>query len=457
MPRLLLINPQTSQDGLGSIRETSWPPLNLPTVAALTPSEYNIEVLDENIERFEYRPADLVGITAFTSSVNRAYEISQIYRKRGIPTVMGGIHVSMLPEEALKYCDAVVVGEAESIWPTVLREFEKGKLKEAYYGTWEDLEKLPIPRRDILNNQFYKWGTLQTSRGCPMDCSFCSVTAFNGRRFRRRSLDAVIEELEQIPQNRVLLVDDNLIGYGREDLEWAYSFFSAILKKGIKKQFFAQASIQFGEEKELIKLAAKAGLKVLFVGMESINPETLMAFNKNLNLEQLQQNKYHESIRRIRNAGIVFLGAFVLGGDEDDIGVFHSTLEFIKSTKIDIIQVTKPTPLPGTKLWHELKEEGRILDLNLPKDWENFRLSRMLYKPAKMDIEDVYKGFTYLRKKYFSSKETIKRTLSTLMATKSITATALGYKYNASFRKVFELSDHFERYGSLNLDKQFKP
>ncbi len=186
MPRLLLINPSITNKALGNIRATAWPPLNLPYLAAVTPSHYQIEVIDENVEPFKYREADIVGITALTSSVFHAYQIAQIYREKGIPTIMGGIHVSMMPDEAQRYCDSVVIGEAENIWPKVLEDFEAGKLQKQYRGSWADLETLPIPRRDILQNPYYRWGSIQTSRGCPMNCSFCSVTAFNGRRFRRR-------------------------------------------------------------------------------------------------------------------------------------------------------------------------------------------------------------------------------------------------------------------------------
>ena len=273
MPRLLLINPSNMHKGLGNIRASAWPPLNLPYLAAVTSNHYHIEVLDENIEPFEYREADIVGITAYTASAYRAYQIATIYRKKGIPTVMGGIHVSMMPEEAANYCDAVVIGEAESIWPKVLEDFEAGKMQKQYEGEWIDLVNLPFPRRDILRNPYYQWGSIQTSRGCPMNCTFCSVTAFNGRRFRRRPLDAVIEELEQIPQRRILLVDDNIIGHGKQDLEWTHAFFSKILEKGIKKIFFAQSSILFGEDPELIRLASRAGLKIVFIGMESYKPQ----------------------------------------------------------------------------------------------------------------------------------------------------------------------------------------
>jgi len=457
MPRLLLINPSNMHKGLGNIRATAWPPLNLPYLAAVTPNHYHIEVLDENIEPFEFREADIVGITAYTASVYRAYQIAQIYRKHGIPTVMGGIHVSMVPEEAANYCDAVVIGEAESIWPKVLEDFEAGKLQKQYKGTWTNLENLPLPRRDILRNPYYQWGSIQTSRGCPMNCTFCSVTAFNGRRFRRRPLDAVIEELEQIPQNKVMITDDNIIGFGEEDLEWTRVFFSRILEKGIKKIFFAQSSILLGEDPELMRIASKAGLKIVFIGMESINPKALKSYKKSINLNRLQQDRYLELVNRIRKGGIAFLGAFVLGSDEDNRSSFHQTLNFINSSHIDVLQITKPTPLPGTQLWETLQKKNRILNKDFPKAWDDYRLTKMVFKPAQISIEEVYMGFTYLRKTYYSFWETIKRTFYTLIDTKSLIATIIAYKYNDSYCRAFRISEHYRQYKNTNLKKIFSP
>jgi len=456
MPHLLLINPSNLYKGLGNIRSTAFPPLNLPYLAAMTPPHYQIEVIDENIEPFMYRKADIVGITAYTASVHRAYQISQIYQKKGIPTVMGGIHVSMMPEEALNYCDSVVIGEAETTWPKVLKDFESGQLKKQYVGEWADLKNLPIPRRDILKNPYYQWGSLQTSRGCPMNCSFCSVTAFNGRRFRRRPLDSVIEELEQIPQKKILLTDDNIIGYGKEDLEWTRAFFAQVIEKDIKKVFFAQASIQFGEDDELLKIAAKAGLKIVFVGMESVNPKTLQSYGKNVNLKRLQQNQYKKLITSIRKAGILFLGAFVVGSDEEDISVFQTTLDFIKSSHIDVLQLTKLTPLPGTRLWKTIHEENRMLEQNFPQAWDDYRFSRILFKPAQMSIEEIYEGYAYLKKRYFSFWETVKRTLSTLATTKSLITTAIAYKFNLSYRKAFRESDNYHFSKRPGLKKKYR-
>ena len=455
MPRLLLINPANIHRGLGNIKSTAWPPLNLPYLAAVTPKKYQISVIDENIEPFKFQKADIVGVTAYTATVTRAYEIAGIYRKKGIPVVMGGIHVSMMPDEALRYCDTVVVGEAEGIWPKVLEDFESGNLKDRYQGSWLNLKNLPIPRRNILKNSYYRWGSLQTSRGCPMNCSFCSVTAFNGRRFRRRPLESVIEELEQIPQKRILLCDDNIIGYSQQDSEWLYSFFSKIIEKKIKKTFFAQTSILFGEKPGVIRLAARAGLRLVFVGLESINPATLNAYGKTINLERLRHNQLKDYIKRIRSAGIVFLGAFVIGSDEDSVSVFPATLKFIQSAHIDVLQVTKATPLPGTQLWEKLHESNRIIDQNFPETWNNYRFSRMLYQPAQMTIEEVYEGYTYLKKIYYSLWETIKRTFSTLITTRSLGAAIISYRINTSYRLAFRNSELYQKYNRPNLKEKF--
>jgi radical SAM superfamily enzyme YgiQ (UPF0313 family) len=446
MPKLLLINPSIKKTVLGNTRATTWPPLNLPYIAALTPPHYDVQVIDENIEPFEFRDADVVGITAMTSSVFRAYQIAQRYRSSGIPTIMGGIHVSMMPDEALEFCDAVVIGEAESVWAKLLEDLDSGRLQRKYRGDWQDLQNLPLPRRDILKNSFYNWGSLQTSRGCPMDCTFCSVTAFNGRRFRRRKINSVIHELKQIPQKKILIADDNIIGHGRKDREWTKTFFKKVIDLRLKKIFFAQSSLQFGEDPELLRLAAAAGVKVVLIGMESVNPASLQAYKKFINLKHFQAKRYTELIGNVRKAGIAVLGAFVMPDDNDTKDVFDATRHFIQSTGIDIIQTTKPTPLPGTQLWDTLMKDNRIIDTDFPRAWQEYRLSRLVYEPKKMSRQEAYEGFTTLRGIYYSWPKTIRRTLNTLWTTRDPITTFIAYRINASYRKAFLESDHYLQY-----------
>lgn len=456
MPRLVLINPADEHKGMGRTKISLWTPLSLSYIAALTPKEYEIILIDENIEPFKFIPADIVGITGYTSLISRAYEIAQQYKLKGIPTVMGGIHVSMLPDEALKYCDSVVIGEAETVWPQVLKDFESQQLKKKYYGTLTDLADLPIPRRDILANKYYKWGGILTSRGCPMNCSFCSVTAFNGGKFRRRPLNSVIDELKLIPQKKIMIMDDNIIGYGEKDKAWARSFFSSIIQNRINKYFLIQATLQFGEDQALLKLAARAGVRIVLIGMESVNPKSLKAFNKRMNLKQFQHDQYHQLISNIRRAGILVLGAFIVGGDDDNISIFKHTLDFINESHIDILQLSKPTPLPGTKLWEEIHSSGRIINNAFPKAWEEYRLTKMVYEPKQMSVEDVYIGSTYLRSLYYGPKFTLKRTLSTLITTKNIYTTLMAYFFNSSLRKGFTTSEHYLKYNNPLQFKKFE-
>lgn len=455
MNRLLLINPINEHKGLGGFRSTSWHMLNLPYLAGVTPDHYKIDLIDENIESFEYRDADVVGITAYTPSIPRAYNIAQLYKKKGIPVIMGGIHVSMMPKEAIQFCDTIVSGEAEEIWPYVLEDFERGNLQRHYRGNFIDLNKLRLPRRDIIKNEFYKWGSIQTSRGCPMGCSFCSVTAFNGSRYRRRPLDSVIEELKQIPQRKVFIVDDNIIGYSSKDREWAYLFFERILSEGIKKTFFIQSSLNFGIDNELCKIAAKAGVKVVLIGIESIDQESLQAYKKSVNLKYQQLNQYKVLIDNIRRNGIAIFGSFIFGSDNDNINTFYSTMNFIKSTHIDIIGITKLTPFPGTKLWDDLNSEDRIIKKNYPVDWGEYRLSTLVFKPKKISIETINKGSTYIRIKLYGYKELIKRVISIFLATRNIITAVITYKYNMHLRNIFKNSEYYKKYYKTNLKKEF--
>ena len=252
-----------------------------------------------------------------------------------------------------------------------------------------------------------------------------------------------------------MITDDNIIGHGKADLEWTRNFFLRILEKGIKKIFFAQSSIIFGEDPELIRLASRAGLKIVFIGMESINPETLKSYGKNINLKRLQQSRYQELINRIRKGGIAFLGAFVLGSDEDYLSVFDSTLKFIKSSHIDVLQITKPTPLPGTQLRKMLQKEKRLFKQDLPKAWNDYRFSRLHFEPAHMSIEEVYEEYACIKENYFTFWETLKRTFYTLFDTKSLIASILAYKFNSSYCKAFKNSEHYRKYKNINLKKKF--
>ena len=246
---LVLVNPvNPNKTGLTVNESSRFPPLGLGIIAALTPDSYQVILIDENIEPFKFIPGDLVGITAFTSSANRAYEIAGIYRKAGIPVVMGGIHASMASEEAGHYADSIVTGEAEGVWRGLLNDFEHGALKPRYEGIAGDLTGSVVPRRELFSPK-YLFASVQTSRGCPMDCYFCSVSPFNGRKYRQRPVEEVLDELESIPQDFVFFVDDNILGYGEGAEERAIGLFKGMVMRKMGKSWFCQASINFGDNR----------------------------------------------------------------------------------------------------------------------------------------------------------------------------------------------------------------
>jgi radical SAM superfamily enzyme YgiQ (UPF0313 family) len=206
--RLLLINPGNPyKKGLAIRRESLQPPLGLGIIAALTSSDWSIRILDENFKTFKYREADLVGITALTATASRAYEIAAEFRAKGIPTVIGGVHATLMPEEAAKYVDTVVTGEAENIWGTLLADFSAGTLKKRYTGTLPDLSKTPIPRHDLFHPG-YIFAAVQATRGCPLNCDFCSVPALSGHMHRLRDVKDILDELESLPHRMIYFVDE---------------------------------------------------------------------------------------------------------------------------------------------------------------------------------------------------------------------------------------------------------
>ena len=275
--QLYLINPSNPLVSIVNVKESRWnryrvwKPLSLMVLAGITPAEWEVSIVDENLGAPDYssmpRP-DLVGITAFTSQANRAYEVAAHFRRLGVPVVMGGIHATMCLDEVMARVDSVVTGEADNIWPQVLEDARHGCLKRRYDGGLAEISDIPSARHDLLATG-YAFGSIQTTRGCPLNCSFCSVTAFNGSHYRMRSIEDVVQEFKLIREKRVLVVDDNLVGTRREHIARAKDLFRAMIEAKLNKEWVAQATINFADDEELLTLAVKAGCRVVFIGFES--------------------------------------------------------------------------------------------------------------------------------------------------------------------------------------------
>lgn len=441
--KLILVNPvNPARTGLTFNRSSRFPPLGLGIVAALTPEHWDVELVDENWGPFPFREVlhspgteqVLAGITAFTAAAHRAYEIASFFRERSIPVVMGGIHASTCTEEALRHADAVVLGEAEAVWPRVIADAEAGRMQRIYRGEWTDLAGLPRPRRDLFHPG-YMFATVQTSRGCPMDCDFCSVTAFNGRRYRRRPPGEVLEELSTIPQKMVFFVDDNIIGYGRESREQALEIFHGMVERKLDKWWFCQASINFADDEDVLQWAGQAGCKMVFLGLEAEEADTLKEVNKRLNLQRGVEN-YEKAFHRIHRAGISVLGAFIFGMDHDTPEKLRRRTEHMVLGGVDVMQKTYLTPLPGTRLFERLRKDGRLLFTDYPRDWEHYDMGEVVHKPGGMTPEDLTRAMCESSRRMYAWPVLARKALRTLWETKNPAAAMFAWQSNVNYRNV---------------------
>ncbi|NWF91166.1 MAG: B12-binding domain-containing radical SAM protein [Ignavibacteriaceae bacterium] len=433
--RLVLVNPMNpARTGLTVNRTSRFPPLGLGQVAALTPRNWDVELIDENWEPFRYRPADLVGLTAFTAAAPRAYEIARRYRAERVPVVMGGIHASMCPDEALEHVDSVVTGEAESAWPALMRDFEEARLQRIYQGSWLDLAGLPFPRRDIFNPR-YLFASVQTSRGCPMDCEFCSVTAFNGRRYRRRPSDEVLKELESIPQKMIFFVDDNLIGYGHGSQEAVLALFRGMVERRLDKWWFCQASVNFADDEETLRWAARAGCKMVFLGLEAIDTEALRTANKKLNLSR-GVDSYARVFRRIHKAGIGVLGAFIFGLDGDTHVLMKNRCDYMIRSGIDVMQATYLTPLPGTRLFSRYQADDRLLKLRFPLDWAEYDMTGVIHRPTDVDPRQLEETMWSITSRIYAPPVLVWKALRAGLTTRDPIVAMFVWNSNLNYRRV---------------------
>jgi radical SAM superfamily enzyme YgiQ (UPF0313 family) len=379
--KLYLINPYNPLVSLVDSKQnrwnryTVWKPLGLLVIAAMTPAEWEVTVFDENVRREDYSllpKPDLVGITAFTSQADRAYAISTDFRQRGVPVVIGGIHATMCREEAAQWADSVVVGEAESVWHEVLLDVLRRNLKQVYNGIRISLDAMPIARHDLLPIG-YRFGSIQTTRGCPLACGFCSVSAFNGRQYRRRPIASVIREFRTIRERLVLVVDDNFIGTSTAHIARTKELLRAMVSANIRKKWIAQATINLGDDDELLSLAAEAGCIGVFIGFETTSTEGLKEINKKINIRTSHEIK--TAIRRIHKHGIAIVGSFIIGLDVDKKGIGRNIAVTAMRYGLDTINVVFLTPLPGTSLWDEMYAKHRVLLNKTLRDWRFFTLT----------------------------------------------------------------------------------
>lgn len=370
--------------------------LAVPTLASLTPPEHEVRVFDENIEDIDYSwGADLVGISVRTIFAVRAYSIADRFRSMGVKVVLGGIHPSMCTDEALLHADAVVVGEAEHVWAGLLDDAEKGRLKRVYKATEKiDLKKQPAPERGVLSMSRYFSDIVQTTKGCPFQCEFCSVFAFDGKDIRSKTVDQLLCEIKGINRDAgfkkksIFFADDNIIS----DRKFAREFFQSL--KGLNLNWSCQASINIAQDTEMLRLMKEAGCGAILVGFESVSQKNLAAMDKKIN----QRLDYAEAIKKIQSHGILVHGSFILGYDFDTAESFDELVAFIDESRLLMPLINILTPFPGTKLFQRFDEAGRITD----KDWSRYDAKTVVFKPALMTAEELHKGYLSVIRRVYS-------------------------------------------------------
>ena len=390
--KLQLISPGSPvRDSTKKDRAAQFARLSLTTVAALTPPEVEVVLVDDNTEKVNFdTDVDLVGITAITATAPRAYEIADQFRRNRVSVVLGGIHPSVLPEEAIRHADAVVIGEAEGVWQDLLRDFEKGKMKRFYRSRRRpSLENLPTPRRDLLKNKVYKRASMvQTTRGCPFDCDFCTVSNFFGGTYRFRPVPDIIEEIESSESRFIFFPDDNIVGSPR----YAKRLFRALVPLRIK--WFSQGSVTMARDEELLRLAARSGCQTMFIGFESLSEANLREMGKKTNLV----TRYEEDVKRIHHHGIAIDGAFMFGFDHDDGDVFERTVDFAKKNKLELTNFAILTPFPGTRLYDRLEKEDRIIE----RDWSKYTCGNVVFRPRLLSEDRLQAGYWWARRQFYS-------------------------------------------------------
>ena len=355
-----------------------FPPLGLATVAALTPEDVDITLTDENNKPVDFeKEVDIVGISTTTATANRAYEIADRYRAKGVKVIIGGVHPSFMPEEAIHHADAVVVGEAEGIWPSVIEDIKENRLNGIYHqSSRPNLIRMPIPRRDLLpKDGYFLSEAISATRGCPCACTFCTVTSFFGHTYRCRPIDEIIKEIETLDSRKTIaFLDDNIVGKPG----FAKDLFRALIP--LKLKWGAQTAVTIAKDDELLELAARSGCRILFIGFESISSANLAAVGKKINIVK----EYEKVIQKIHSHGIAIHGFFIFGFDGDNEGIIKETVQFAKQMRLESAQFDYLTPYPGTELYNSMDDNGQIFT----KNWSRYGYE-LVFQPKLLTREKL--------------------------------------------------------------------
>jgi radical SAM superfamily enzyme YgiQ (UPF0313 family) len=384
----------------------SLPSLGLLTLAALTPREHTIEYIEvPNLSELDTLPTDfdLAAISSYSAQIGEAYELASRLRDAGVPTVIGGPHVTALPEEALKHSDAVVVGEGEPCWPDVLADCQAGRLQGVYDGRQHDyrLDDAPLPAFELLDISRYNRLTVQTSRGCPHRCSFCASSVMLTQKYKQKPVQKVVDEIDRILE----IWEHPFIEFADDNSFVDKAYWKTLLGEleGRRFHWFAETDLSVAEDKELLDLMRESGCAQVLIGLESPTEAGLSGIEMRNDWKLKRFPNYRESIRTIQSHGVTVNGCFVLGLDGHGPDVFDEVFEFVRDSELYEVQATILTPFPGTPLYEQLEQEGRML---APEQWERCTLFDVNYQPANMSPTELADGFKRLVVKLYSDEFT---------------------------------------------------
>jgi radical SAM superfamily enzyme YgiQ (UPF0313 family) len=403
-------------------RSLRYAPLTLTTLAALVPPELAAEVtlVDEGIADVDPDlDADLVGLTVITGTAVRAYELAARFRRRGIPVVLGGPHVTLVPDDAQPHADAIVVGYAEDTWPELLRDAAAGRLRARYVQQpGLSLANRPFPRRELLpRGRFITNDVFEATRGCVHSCEFCVVPTAWGLSPFQKPVEDVVADIRQKGARKLIFVDLNLIA----DPEYAARLFTALIP--LQVQWYGLATTLLGDAPELLALAARSGCRGLLMGLESISRRNLREARKGFN----SPDKYADLIAALHRHGIALQGCFVFGMDHDTPSVFLETARFVVDTRIDLPRFAVVTPFPGTPLFTRLDAESRILTRN----WELYDGQHVVFRPAQMSVEELQQGTETAWRHAYSVRSIARRILASPSPWPVRLGTNIAYRFYA--------------------------
>jgi radical SAM superfamily enzyme YgiQ (UPF0313 family) len=407
-------------------------PLTLTTLASLVPPEIpvDIRIIDEGVDEIDpdRLDADLVGISAITGTAPRSYEISARLRKRGIPVVIGGVHPTLMPEEAMQHADSVVAGYAEESWPQLLRDFIAGRMRRRYDQSPQlSLTNLPFPQRQLFDSRLVNVGdTIEATRGCIYKCDFCVVPTAWGKPLQKPVAD-VIADIKQMGAKRIIFLDLNLIA----DVPYAKELFTALIPLKIRWAGLVTTTIAWDDE--LLDLTARSGCKGLLIGFESLNQESLKEAKKAFNMRR----SYHDVVRRIHDRGIAIMGCFVFGFDHDTLDTFDETVEFIMESRMDLPRYAIAVPFPHTGLFKRLKAEGRVTTEN----WSLYDGQHVVFEPKNMTADELLQNTSRTWKKTYSYQSIWKRLAGSRTQLPISIPANFGYRFYANHLDTFYTCD----------------